>query len=268
MAAGWGLRVLRAAVFTAVCVVLSAAGHTLAGGGHVPPATLAVGFAAVLVASTALAGRERSLPGIAALSAVGQLGLHTLFALGVGHSPQPAPEGGARDLAQRLLCNEQAVAGMSQAEAQRVVEQAGLQAAPAAQSAHAAHTAPLAGVETPLECLRSAARVALGAFDAPMLLGHLLVAVAIGWLLRRGEAALWRLTRLPEQAARFADEVFALRALRAALVYAGALRTGRLLPAVGRAPRAERAEPPPHSVLLAHSVHTRGPPEGCLILAA
>ena len=265
MAAGWGLRVLRAAVFTAVCVVLSAAGHTLAGGGRVPPATLAIGFAAVLAASTALAGKERSLPGIAALSAVGQLGLHTLFALGAGHGPQPAPEGGARDLAQRLLCNEQAVAGMSQADAQRVVEQAGLQAAPAAQSAHAA---PLAGVDTPLECLRSAARVALGAFDAPMLLGHLLVALVIGWLLRRGEAALWRLTRLPEQAARFADEVFALRALRAALVYAGALRTGLLLPAVGRAPRAERAEPPPRSVLLAYSVHTRGPPQGRLTLAA
>ncbi|MEU2880748.1 hypothetical protein ABZ651_31990, partial [Streptomyces sp. NPDC007070] len=80
--AGRDLRLLRAAVFAAVCVVLAAAGHTLASCATVPLWTLAVGFLGSLVLVAPLAGRARSLPGIAALLALGQTVLHTLFGLG------------------------------------------------------------------------------------------------------------------------------------------------------------------------------------------
>ncbi|MER7162953.1 hypothetical protein ABT380_31245, partial [Streptomyces lydicus] len=76
------LRLLRAAVFTAVCVVLSAAGHMIASCAAVPLWTVGAAAAVVFAVAAPLAGRERSLPGIAAGLAVGQLALHALFAVG------------------------------------------------------------------------------------------------------------------------------------------------------------------------------------------
>ncbi|MFD9204507.1 hypothetical protein ACFWDP_40380, partial [Streptomyces anthocyanicus] len=69
---GGDLRVLRAAVFTAVCVVLAAAGHSIASCATVPLWSLGVGFLAVFAVAAPLAGRERSLPGITVLLATGQ----------------------------------------------------------------------------------------------------------------------------------------------------------------------------------------------------
>ena len=80
--AGGDLRVLRAAVFAAVCVVLAGAGHALASCAAVPLWTPGHRVPRGLRRRGALAGRERSLPGIAALLAVGQTVLHTLFGLG------------------------------------------------------------------------------------------------------------------------------------------------------------------------------------------
>ena len=73
-------------MFAAVCVVLSAGGHVLASCAAVPLWTLGVGFLAVFAVAAPLAGRERSLPGIAAALAAGQLGLHALFGLASTHA--------------------------------------------------------------------------------------------------------------------------------------------------------------------------------------
>src|SRR6478609_3282794 len=81
---GAGLRTLRAAVFAAVCVVLAAAGHGIASCTTVPLWTLGAGFLAVFAVAASLAGRERALPGIVVLLALGQTVLHTLFGLGLG----------------------------------------------------------------------------------------------------------------------------------------------------------------------------------------
>src|SRR5690242_17319775 len=78
---GAELRILRAAAFAAVCVVLAAAGHSLAACAAVPLWTLGAGFLGALVLVAPLAGRDRSLPGIAALLALGQTALHILFGL-------------------------------------------------------------------------------------------------------------------------------------------------------------------------------------------
>lgn len=84
------MRLLRTAVFTAVCVVLAAAGHGLASGMGVSGWTLPVGFAGVFVITAALAGRERTLLSITAALTAGQLALHVLFGFGRRH-------GGRRD---------------------------------------------------------------------------------------------------------------------------------------------------------------------------
>ncbi|WP_101254036.1 hypothetical protein [Streptomyces barkulensis] len=282
------LRLLRAAVFAAVCVTLSAAGHVFAAGQALPVWALLAGFAAVLATAVPLAGRERSLPGIAALLALGQIALHFLFSCGqAGHTapagPAPADsdrgEGGVIALAGRLLCNDRATAALSETEARRIVADAGLSGALPGGNAAAGAADTVAGTATDTviggaaDCLRYAVHSALSLLSAPMLLGHLLAALAMGWLLRRGDAALWRLVGL---SAHFADGLDGLhgftgglcgllvRALRTALRCVRALLRG-LLPEDAvpvRAPRADAAggPVPPASLLPSHSVVRRGPP--------
>lgn len=82
-------------MFAAVCVALSAAGHALAACATVPWWSLLAAFAGVLAVAVPLAGRERSLPSIAAALAGGQLALHTLFGLG-SHTTTASAATGAR----------------------------------------------------------------------------------------------------------------------------------------------------------------------------
>ncbi len=103
----------------------------------------------------------------------------------------------------------------------------------------------------------------------PMLLGHLLAALALGWLLRRGEAALWRLVRLSAPAAREVAAQALVGALRGALTLVRALLAG---PDTAhddalRAPVSYGDDKPgPQHLALHHSVVRRGPPT--LALAA
>ncbi|RLL67912.1 hypothetical protein [Streptomyces sp. Z26] len=292
MTAGADLRVLRAAVFTAVCVALSVAGHVLvAGTPRVPLWAVGAGCALVFAVAAPLAGRERSLPGIAALLALGQLALHTLFSYGqhaAPYGPHAAPRhtagggeaaGGARELAARLLCGDGAAATtLTDSEAHQVLNRAGIGGGGHAAHAAGAHAATGGagggtggagtGPETTVECLRAAVDAAFTACSATMLLGHLLAAVATGWLLRRGEAALWRLVRCSAEAAARAEELATVRELRTAFACARALRAG--LPACAPEPYLTRGAHDvrvPRSVLLRHGVRRRGPPSGTESLA-
>jgi hypothetical protein len=244
--AGAGLRLLRAAVFTAVCVVLSATGHVLAACAALPWWTLALGFVGVFALVAPLAGREHSLPSIAAALAAGQLSLHTLFGLGQQLRLAPTADDALIRMAAKLLCGAGA-SSISPTEAHRIVTTAGLDPA-----AHAAHV-PMA---------QSAAAPALLP-TLPMVLGHLLAALATGWLLRRGDRALVRLIRLSADSAHELAEGARLRALRAALVLVRTLLTGlQGAPAVDpRAPRPSSDPPsPPAGEALQHTVVRRGPP--------
>ncbi len=291
MTAGADLRLLRTAVFTAVCVTLSAGGHSLTGGGRIPLWTIGVACVAVFLVAAPLAGRERSLPGIAALLAGGQIALHTLFSCGgrvtttaagasSAHAAQTGTAHGSgtglRSLAAQLLCGEQNAGTISESRARRIVSDAGLDPDEFAGHAgspghgHAAHHAGAGGghesagaavsaADTPLECLRTAADAALSLFGGPMLAAHLLAALALGWLLHRGEAALWRLVRLSARSARTA--VTHVRALVTAFACVRAMAGTSLPQLPGRTVRLttdDRREP--GSVLLDHSVHRRGPP--------
>ncbi|MEU1364903.1 hypothetical protein ABZ454_02020 [Streptomyces sp. NPDC005803] len=253
--AGAGMRLLRAAVFAAVCVALSAAGHALAACATVPGWTLLAGFLGILAVAAPLAGRERSLPSIAAALAGGQIVLHTLFGVGThtASSRVPADEDALIRFAAQLVCG----AGPGQlnaADAHHIVATAGIDPASVTEQAHqhlaAAPSSGVAGLAGMLP-------------DLPMVLGHLLAALAAGWLLRRGEVALFRLARLSLHGAQQVAAAARLRALRAALVLVAALRAGLPGgPATGPGlPRtAVDAPSPATGDPLQHMVIRRGPP--------
>ncbi|MGA5360988.1 hypothetical protein [Streptomyces purpurascens] len=246
---GHPLRILRAAVFAAVCVVLAGAGHALASCEGIPLWTLGAGFLGVVAVAAPLAGRVRSLPGIAALLAVGQTVLHTLFGLGqhgtaatTSSVPTGASDAALVQQAARLLCGTTAAA-ISPAQAHKLLTDARLQ--------------PTGGAHT--HVTTDAAPASLWP-SLPMLLGHVLAAIAAGWLLRHGDLALLRLTELSAQGV---TEGALVRSLRAAFALVRALRAG--LPGAPEArPRPAHAVRPvpemPCTTALQHTVIRRGPP--------
>ncbi|MEU6392510.1 hypothetical protein [Streptomyces sp. NPDC046939] len=243
------LRLLRAAVFAAVCVVLSAAGHVLGSTATVPLWTLALGFLAAFCVAAPLAGRERSLPGIAVTLGLGQIGLHSLFGLGQ-HGPMGTGGGqpSVVEQAAHLMCGAGASA-LSPVQAQRILDQA--RVTPDA----------VAGTHHDMAVAASSSMPLLPSL--PMLIGHLLAAAGAGWLLRRGDLALSRIVRLSKVSAQQVAEGALVRSLRGALALVRALRAG-LLGALGALPRVPHAGfpalPALRTAALQHSVIRRGPP--------
>lgn len=274
---GAGLRILRAAVFAAVCVALAACGHTLASCARVPLWTLGAGFLGSLLFVAPLAGRARSLPGIAALLAVGQIVLHTLFGLGqhgamasggmatgsmtatgTGGLTGALSDSALVEQATRLVCGS-TPASLTPGHAFRLLLDAHL----------IDRSGRPASVLGTMEHMHDAAGASAGLLPSlPMLLGHVLAAGAAGWLLRRGDLAVLRLIEL---SAHGVTEGALVRSLRAALALTRALCAG-LLPAAGPGPRGRRRDrddaPAPHTAVLQHTVIRRGPPAAAYLLAA
>jgi hypothetical protein len=258
-------------VFTAVCVALAAAGHAITSCAAVPLWSLGVGFLAAFAVAAPLAGRERSLPGIAALLAVGQAVLHTLFGLGQHGTATTASGSVDTSLvarAARLVCGA-AAATLSPAQAQRILADARLDTGGTGTgtgTGHAVHEHASAAVSTTAGSSVSVLP------SLPMLLVHVLAAVATGWLLRRGDIALRRLLRLSAHGVAESVVEGALAFLRRALALVRALLAG--LPgapeAAPHAPDAMEFAPPVlRTTVLQHSVIRRGPPPGeALVLAA
>jgi hypothetical protein len=280
---GSGLRLLRAAVFAALCVVLAAAGHTLASCATVPLWTLGAGFLGTLALVAPLTGRARTLPGIVALLAVVQTTLHTLFGLGQ-HGGAAMPGGSMSMSSMNAMNSMSSMPAMSASDASLVERAARLVCGAGAAQLSPAHAYKIlsdahlsTAVPAPTADLNGAARAAdaTGAAGSllpsvPMLLGHLLAAVVAGWLLRRGDLALLRLIDL---SAHGVAEGALVRSLRGALALTRALRAGLVAApeAPARSRRSTRDEPPaPHTVALQHSVIRRGPPRpaAVLVLAA
>ncbi|MFF9626611.1 hypothetical protein [Streptomyces griseosporeus] len=263
--AGREVRLLRAAVFAAVCVVLAACGHALASCATVPLWSLGAGFLGALVVVVPLAGRERSLPGIVALLALGQTVLHSLFGLGqhaagtagsAGTAAASVSDGSLVAQAARLVCGATA-AQINPAQAQRILADARVTPTAMHHPADALSTSP----------------DSMGSLlpSLPMLLGHALAALAAGWLLRHGDLALLRLAGLAALSAREVADGALVRSLRAALALVRALLAG--LPAAPqhgpRLPRTEWLAPRrPAAAALQHTVIRRGPPAAAFDLAA
>ncbi|MFJ5308093.1 hypothetical protein [Streptomyces sp. NPDC088350] len=271
---GGELRILRAAVFAAVCVVLAAAGHAIASCATVPLWTLGAGFLGTFLVVTPLAGRARSGAGIAALLAVGQAVLHTVFGLGQSAAGTQATGGlSSSDAtlvarAAHLLCGTTAAA-ISPAQAHQILTNARILPTSGSTASHGSMSA-MGSMLHPADAMSASAASSMPLFPSlSMLLGHVLAALAAGWLLRRGDLALLRLMEL---SAHGVAEGALVRSLRGALALVRALRAG--LPGAPEAgPRPCRtalfAPLAPHTTALQHSVIRRGPPAAAAhVLAA
>ncbi|NLU67609.1 hypothetical protein [Streptomyces sp. HNM0574] len=216
-----GLRAARAAVFTAVCLTLSAGAHVLLSGAPLPLAPLLALSGAVFLVAFALAARERGFGRIAALLIPLELFADTVFTAGqhacYGKAAGPVA-GPLRSFGVDLLCG-------------------------------GAVGTPLARVAGRPEALAQQGALTAPATPWLLLAAHVLVGlVAAAWL-RRGEAALARLLR--------AAATVAFRPLRLVLLAWAAADEGT--GAVGTRPVPAAARPRTQP-LLTHSVHRRGPP--------
>ena len=225
-----GFRAARAAVFTAVCVTLSAGTHVLLSAAPVPLVPLLGVCLVVFLAAYALAGRERGFGAIAALLLPLQLAADTIFTTGqqtcYGSAGGPVI-GPLRSMGVDLIC---------------------------------------AGGEfgTPLAKLASdqPTNAALTHHPAApwLLLGaHVAVGLLAAAWLWRGEEALRELLR-----AAVAEAVLLVRPLLRLLTSGGDERPGR-----DTVRTAYRPRPPSALPLLVHSVVRRGPPrQDALTLSA
>ncbi len=90
-------RFVRAVLFAAVCVLLAALGHSLMSGAAVPWWAAGAGLSGTAGAAWCVAGRERGLPAVVALSVAAQTVLHCAFAAiptPSGLTPGSVPGGG------------------------------------------------------------------------------------------------------------------------------------------------------------------------------
>ncbi|MFI9583179.1 hypothetical protein ACIHCQ_15320 [Streptomyces sp. NPDC052236] len=227
---GMRLRGLRAAVFTALVVTLSAASHVLLSRVPLPLSTLAFVSATVFGVAFALSGRERGFWRIAGLLVPLELAADTLFTAGQDacYGPGGGPVAGSlRSVGLGALCGGEVGTALP-----------GVGAPDEGAAGLLSSTDPAT-----LPWLLLAAHVSVGL-------------LAAAWL-RRGESALARLVR--------AAGACAFRPLRVAVAVAGtaryAVRRGAARPVARRPGVASGAR------LLVHSVVRRGPPRSAAVCA-
>lgn len=227
-----GVRTVRAVVFTALCVTLSAGAHVLLSGEPLPLVPLLAVCAFVFVPAFGLAGREREYGRIAALLVPLELLSDTVFTSGqhacYGQAGGPVT-GPLRSVGVDLMCG------------------GGSLGSPLARmtAVHGGHGAAVLPSPT-------------GPW-APWLLlaAHVGVGLAGAAWLRRGEAAVARLLRAAST--RAAQAGWPLRLAAAAAARFGAYGA----PVTAPAPPAASARQPHPAPLLLHSVARRGPPAVC-----
>ncbi|GAB2758943.1 hypothetical protein [Streptomyces bullii] len=236
MTAGWCARATRAAVFAAVCVVLAALGHVMMSGDHVPPPTLAVGWAVTGVAGWCLAGRERGLAMIVTVAVAAQTLLHSAFSL-TPQASTAAARGTAGGGPGPLDMGSTGPAGATEHHTASLTM---TPPAPAPVSTGGGHG--MGGH------LGHAGDSVPGDSSLGMVAAHLLAALLCGLWLGYGERAAFRL----------------LRAVGGRLT--APLRLPFALPAPPDRPRVRvrraRSDRAPRLVLLVHAITSRGPPAG------
>ncbi|MGW7166199.1 hypothetical protein ACWGH3_13030 [Streptomyces sp. NPDC054884] len=221
---GTRLRAVRAALFTAFVVTLSAASHVLLSRAPLPLNTVAAVVAAVFALAYALAGRECGFGRIAVLLVPLELAADTVFTTGqhvcYGRAGGPVA-GPLASIGWDVLCGDGTRVGTPLAQVAGGSD-------PTALGGHLAHVYPAA------PWLLLAAHICVGL-------------IAAAWL-RRGERALAQLVRAAT-ATTFRPLLIAVAAV-----------TVRRAPAVRRLPRPARRTATARDRILVHSLGRRGPP--------
>ncbi|GGU74562.1 hypothetical protein GCM10010211_45530 [Streptomyces albospinus] len=250
------VRYVRAAVFAAVCVALSAAGHAVMSGPAVPGWALAAAAVTVFVCAGLAAGRERSLPVIAGGVLACQGGLHVFFSWAQGIAASAQAPGKAAAWADLLLCGHMGPAGsvpLPVGSMRQVVRAAGMDWN--RPPVHPPAGGPARG-GSPADAMHSMAGMhsmpAMQHAGVGMLAAHLLAGLVCGWWLHRGERALFALLAALAAAAD--------RSLHRLLHL---LLVGVTVPVAHVGPRRVRrpaAAEQPHLAVVRHAVIRRGPP--------
>ncbi|MGO4750557.1 hypothetical protein AB4212_18370 [Streptomyces sp. 2MCAF27] len=235
MSARSTFRLARAAVFAAVCVVVTALGHALMSGDTLPVWAVASAFAGTTAGAWWLAGRERGALTVTGATVVAQWGLHLLFRLAETAAAPTAGSGAGDSMpGMRGMGGAAHMSGASMSHMSHMHH--GMDAMPAAAQ-------PMAGLPWPLT----------GPGGTGMASAHLLAALICGLWLWHGERAAFRLGRAIA-ALVFVPLVLALRILAAGTTP---------LPARPSAPATARRL---RGVLLRHVILRRGPPERRLVV--
>ncbi|MFH8486656.1 hypothetical protein [Streptomyces longisporoflavus] len=243
MTAGWCSRAVRAAVFAAACVLLAALGHVLMSGSPVPGWTLAAGAVGVGGTAWALAGRERGLPLVVAVTVAAQAALHSAFSLAQA-AAQPAV---GVPLVRRWVRNMLCAAPMGADATGREQGSAMSAPMPASSATSAMPEMP------PMDHMdhMGGGHDMSGMSPTGMLAAHLLAALLCGLWLAHGERAAFRVARA------FAGWLVA------------PLRVPLALPAPAHRPRVRprrhRSAGRPRQLLLVYVITSRGPPAGTAV---
>lgn len=277
MSLGSPLRLLRAALFAAVCLALSAVGHWWMSGQGIPVHALGIAYVAVFAVALVLTGRERSFSGIAGAVLLSELALHVYFSSAQSATGTTAA---AAAWAAVLICvpgqqGGQLPPGMT---VESLLRAAGLDPslvahAPAAASSmgmamgsHAMSGMSMAGMSMPQMSVSGSGGgmgtgtgMAMGHGLWGMLAAHVVAGLISAWWLRRGEAAVFAMVGV------LAMTAFGI-VLRLALVLL-APASGSWAPAAPvRRARDAWLLPQPGRCALLDVVVRRGPPQ--LALAA
>ncbi|MFE5587744.1 hypothetical protein [Kitasatospora sp. NPDC056531] len=235
----WQLRMLRAAVFAALCVAVSATAHFSMSEAELPGPTLVAAFAGTAGGTWLLAGRRRGLAVIGLWMVAAQSALHLLFESTSSTGGAAVKAGSAApDWASLLLCSPGGDStGIAPAGLARM---AGLDS----------DALPVAGMPgmAGIRSMPGADSMAMAhGLSGGMLAAHLMAALVCALLLRRGEAAIVGIFEV-------------LRTL------AGVFLPVLLLLAPGGHKPAEPARPRPRRdrlprlEVLSHALVRRGPP--------
>ncbi|MHC0429121.1 hypothetical protein ACX6XY_02885 [Streptomyces sp. O3] len=238
MTAGWGVRTVRAAVFAAVCVLLSALGHVMMSGVPVAGWALAAGAATVGATAWCLAGRERGSRVVITFAVAAQTVLHSWFSFAQTSVNQVRP--GGTSPTERLL------SGFSPPS------QAAAPPTPADATGHAAHVPfPADSTAHHADAMASVGHDMSGLSSTGMLAAHLLAALLCGLWLAYGERAAFRI----------------LRALTGWLF--APLELALRLPTPPHRPRVRarrwHSSRALRQFLLVHAITSRGPPVGTAV---
>ncbi|MEU3517402.1 hypothetical protein ABZ770_19280 [Streptomyces sp. NPDC006654] len=233
MAAGWCTRSVRAALFAAVCVLLSALAHTMMSGSSVPWWALGAASLGAGGVGWALAGRERGLRVIVPVVVAVQGALHWSFSLAQGAGQPAAPPGGNDTSALGMSSVGMGATGMGSVGGHSMgmhMHAMGVD--------HSVHL----GSGTPALLQQWLG----GTSMTGMYVAHLVAALVCGLWLGYGERVVFRL----------------MRAVAGWL--AAPLRLVLALPALPRRPRAlvrrRRTRRWPRRLHLVHAITSRGPP--------
>lgn len=242
MHAGSVLRVLRAGVFAAVCVVLAALGHAMTSGLAVPGWMFALGWAGTATVAWFLTGNERGPLLVGALTVFTQIFLHTAFSLSQAMMSPAAGSSGHGHRAEHSAGHaaSHGTGGSMSGHAHHMqMDMHHSMAGPAPTGAAGS------GADAPLS-LHSGHSESAG-----MLAAHLLVALLSAWWMWGGERAAFQLLRA------------ASARLFAPLVFTPALSVPAPIPVLRLEQREQQRAP--RQLFLSHVIWLRGPPDGLAV---